>query len=325
MLQLDFPHPFTPDTKVRAGRMMAAGRVKLTMTTLASGEHITVLYKCFADNRNRQYDSEISKNWVEAPLEWATHVFAEVPRPSGEWNDKIGTYYPRTGKWFDADDADPRRVDAAKIGANWIAGNLPNITTIKFQEASECSICGIELSDPISIARGIGPTCYGKMTNSVHQVKWALEAEALKMSGAPNGDDELAQRMVDANIQEQATLLDVVSTPNTADILDQASDGHMTFDHEMSTVTVENLQDLGLTSAAENAMFSLALGLDESQLETLSEWTFNRLEKVRQVRRQVAAAARAARDTPTAREISGDEAHSPGADSLNIDRGFMAR
>lgn len=173
MSELAFPHPFTPQPVHRAGRMMAAGRVKVTLKDLTSGEHITVLYKSFADNRQRQYKENLQTNWVPCPLVDCTHLFCEVPNQSG-WNDKVGTYYPKTGRWYDADNADPQRIEAAKLIAAWLVypvqvnEKYPNHT---FQEAEECGVCGRELTDPESIARGIGPVCFGQLTESHHQVK----------------------------------------------------------------------------------------------------------------------------------------------------------
>lgn len=173
---LTFPSQFFPDLTTRAGRMMEAGRVKVTVSSSASGEHVTVLLKCIADNRQRQFDPMVNKNWIECTRPNATHVFAEVPNADG-WNDKIGTFYPKSGRWYDADNADPARVFAACAVAQWLVGETPvegmqvTGTFLTFQEAEECGVCGRELTDPESIARGIGPVCYGKVTGSQHQVK----------------------------------------------------------------------------------------------------------------------------------------------------------
>lgn len=166
---MHFAHPFVPDAGMRAGRMMNAGRVKVTVTSLKTGVHITVLLKAFADNRQRQY-STTDKNWMQCPLRDATHVFCEVPNSSG-WNDKVGTFYPQTGRWYDADNADPNRVWAAQAISHWLMGREP--ANAEFTEETECGVCGRTLTDPESIARGIGPECFGRMTESQHQIKSA--------------------------------------------------------------------------------------------------------------------------------------------------------
>lgn len=163
---MNFPNTLSPDLNTRAGRMLAAGRVKVTVTSHATGEHITILFKAFCDNRDRQFKST-GKNWEPCTLDEATHVFVEVPN-QGDWNDKVGTFYPRNGRWYSADNADPARVYAAALVARWVNGET---FESHCQEASECARCGLELTDPVSIARGIGPVCLGNMTGSQHQVK----------------------------------------------------------------------------------------------------------------------------------------------------------
>src|SRR3954470_8065623 len=169
---MDFPNPFTPDEKHRAGRMMSAGRVTVTVTPEDGGEHITILLKSYVDNRDRAY-KEDGKNWEACSLAEASHVFCEVPRPSSEWNDKIGTFYPRTGRWFDADSGDPVRIAAAKMVAMWLVDPSYVCATVayKFQEGDFCGDCGLPLTDPISLEIGRGPTCRGKETGSQHQIK----------------------------------------------------------------------------------------------------------------------------------------------------------
>lgn len=170
-----FPHPLQPDESHRAGRMMMAGRVKVTVTSPTTGEHITILLKCIADNRRRQFKPAVDKNWIECTLPDATHVFAEVPNASGEWNDKVGTYYPKTGKWFSADGADAYRVYAAQAVGHWLIHPHTTPGGGIYQESEECGVCGRELTDPVSIERGIGPVCLGQLTGSQHQVKTPSE------------------------------------------------------------------------------------------------------------------------------------------------------
>jgi Family of unknown function (DUF6011) len=151
--------------------MMLAGRVKVTVAWLPDS-HITVLFKAFADNRKRQFKEESNQNWVACSLEDSTHLFCEVPNSSG-WNDKIGTFYPKAGRWYDADNADEQRIYAAKMVAHWLTGNMTPLDkeTFTFLAAEECYVCGIELTHPDSIARGIGPDCAKKGYESIHQVK----------------------------------------------------------------------------------------------------------------------------------------------------------
>jgi hypothetical protein len=265
-----FPHPFTPDLTTRAGRMMATGRVKVT-ATLEDRSHVTILFKAFADNRDRDFDDTVRKNWVPCSLEKASHVFVEVPNASGEWNDKVGTFYPRTGRWYSADNADTMRVDTAVSIAQWLI--TPRIDRLKlalpeiveFAESTECAVCGLELSDPVSIQRGIGPTCFGNMTGSHHQVKGLLK---------PKTDPK--------QTQENSTLSGALTEAPTA--------GQMRL--EASEI---NLKDDNLADVAE-----VELGIDLRKLST--EWLIvleNACKEERAVRaaRDVREMSRPAADT----------------------------
>jgi hypothetical protein len=265
---MDFPHPFVPDMATRAGRMMSAGRCKVTVMNAAMQEHFTVLYVCFADNREKQYDPNSNKRWMTCELADATHLFAEVPTPSGSFNDKIGTYYPNTGRWYDANEADPQRIRAAMLGAQWLQNrDSPLIAGFSFVESVECGKCGLELSDPVSVARGIGPDCYGQLTGSKHQTKWM------------NVDHPGQQMLPEAKVARE---------PNGTVRVEHAHKYHETTDVE------ESYEDLGLPTAAENAAYGLLSGMSEDQLETCAEWVQMRLQKVVAMRHSLVEHARAA-------------------------------
>jgi len=161
---MEFPATITPDLDTRVGRMTAAGDLRATVTSKNTGEHITIRFKAFKDTREQE-----GKNWTRVPLEDATHVFVEVPTPDSDgWADKVGTFYPKSGKWFSDDRADGARVFAAAMVARWINGEQ---FESRIQEEERCGKCARTLTDPVSIERGIGPECYGKDTGSQHQVK----------------------------------------------------------------------------------------------------------------------------------------------------------
>lgn len=150
--------------KTRAQRMLEAGNLKVTVKSRKTGEYITVQFAV----RRRNHDGH-GKNWLSVHPRDATHIFVQVPRPHGAFSDKIGTLYPdfRFAKDRKADSA---RVWAAMAAWNWVIGGIEH-TQAEFTEASECGRCRRELTDPESIARGIGPECFSKMTGSQHQVK----------------------------------------------------------------------------------------------------------------------------------------------------------
>lgn len=171
-----FPKQIVPDEETRAGRMFAAGQLVATVLNTLSREHVTIKFRCIADNRDRQYDSNSTKNWIPCTYADATHVFVEVPSAGGEWADKIGTFYPRTGRWYRDDKADMYREECAAVVAHWVEAH-DGVKTLPFEvaEESRCGVCGRELTDPVSIGRGIGPECYGKLTGSRHQQKDKVE------------------------------------------------------------------------------------------------------------------------------------------------------
>jgi uncharacterized protein DUF6011 len=174
----EFPHQLYAETETRAGRMFSAGdvRVTVTMSPQRGGDHITVRFKAIKDNREGD-----GRNWLRVPLNEATHVFIEVPTSSGDWPDKIGVFYPRTGKFFEDSNADPDRIQAAVLAARWLnegESRKSRMDGFRFQEESYCGICGRTLTDPESIDRGIGPECFGKQTDSHHQQKQKMSAVA---------------------------------------------------------------------------------------------------------------------------------------------------
>lgn len=287
---MNFPHPFTPDMITRAGRMMTAGRCKVTMT-YPSGEHITILFQAVADNRDRSAFPKENKNWVDCQLADASHLFAEVPTPSGKWNDKLGTYYPksRDGRWYDADNADPTRVRAAFLCAMWLEGQkVPD--DFKFVEAAECGAfgCGLELTDPVSVARGIGPTCYGKLTGSVHAKKWS-QVEQPQLDETVTADEDT----VPASLERLRTAGLIDQTDRNPDGSVKVAHAHRYHETQEPEIPYE---DLGLPSAAENAAYGLLKGMSEEQLRTAQEWVEMQIEKVVKMRKELVAEAREAED-----------------------------
>lgn len=148
------------DADTRAQRMLHAGRVDVTVTSKVTGRHITIQFKA-----KRQAAPGSARRWESVGYDDATHLFISAGQ-----HDRVGTYYPRSGKFYEADHADPARVWAALNALAWIADGGEH-DQAEFVEESHCGRCGRELTDPVSIERGIGPECYGKLTGSQHQVK----------------------------------------------------------------------------------------------------------------------------------------------------------
>lgn len=71
----------TLDTKLRAARMLEAGRVTATFRS-PSGSHITLTAKCRAPND--------AGKWKGCPLAEAKIISIEVPPADGGFGDKVG-------------------------------------------------------------------------------------------------------------------------------------------------------------------------------------------------------------------------------------------
>lgn len=124
---------------------MTAGKAKVTVKSLKSGKHFT--YKI-----SRLKESELFY----------------VSRLGSEKNYYyLGTIFPDIG--FRATRKTPRIVqnhDDAYIGFEWLWNNWirqdrfpPNV---EIQHEGRCAMCGIELTDPVSIKEGYGPECRKK-------------------------------------------------------------------------------------------------------------------------------------------------------------------
>lgn len=164
---MEFPAVLNPGQNTRAGRMIEqGGRVVVSVRSKKTGEHISIKFQCCRKN-----ESGRGKKWPKVPLGEATHVFISVPNASDAgWDDKVGTFYPRSHRFYEADNADPARVWAACAAAHWLNGEAEE-KNATYHETNECGRCGRELTDPVSVERGIGPECFGKETGSQHQTK----------------------------------------------------------------------------------------------------------------------------------------------------------
>lgn len=77
---MNFPDTLSPNVTTRAGRMLEAGDVRVTVTSKKSGEHITVRFKAFKDTRD-----EPGKNWMRVPLvEEVADLAREISEEYGE-------------------------------------------------------------------------------------------------------------------------------------------------------------------------------------------------------------------------------------------------
>jgi hypothetical protein len=145
------------------GRCLLAGRLVATAVSPVDGRHITVRFSA-----KRPPDRAAGESrWRVCDLLEATKVFVDVPGQDLAAGDKVGALDVRRGVFF-ADNVDQRRVNAARYVLLSALGRLPGE---KVQMSVACLFCGKPLTDPVSIARNIGPVCFGKTTRSRHEVK----------------------------------------------------------------------------------------------------------------------------------------------------------
>lgn len=139
--------------------MLAAGRLTATMKSKKSGSHITLTAHCMAKQAK----------WNHVAYADATHVFLKMGL--GEYgSSKIGTYYPKTGKlYFDTDDKAWQYATVHTLLA--ASSGVQDTDKFEVSEEERCGKCGLPLTDPVSIARGLGPTCAQAATGSHHYNK----------------------------------------------------------------------------------------------------------------------------------------------------------
>lgn len=172
-----------PSERTRVGRILSGGHLTATITSKKSGQHISLDFVCKVKTNG-------TPTWKQVVWREATFVFINTVG-----GDRVATYFPDSGKLSPARGADPKRVWAAKH-VLLVAGDLMSyehtetgIGSMNYSEqvdtplfeltaASICGKCGRELTDPISIQRGLGPHCYGASTASEHQVKERQPREA---------------------------------------------------------------------------------------------------------------------------------------------------
>lgn len=160
----------TPNGKTRESVQIAGGKVRITARDLETGSVIPVQFEC-------KLKGGYGKNYAQVPLSEASHVFISE---GGYGTPRIGTYYPprpgyAEGRFFPADDADQRHINAALAIMGYVSGQGDYADRYEFVGESRCGLCFRDLKDPVSVKRGIGPECIGKPTGTklLHQFQMA--------------------------------------------------------------------------------------------------------------------------------------------------------
>lgn len=152
-------------TPTRVASMLNdGGRAVVTVRSRKTGRHITV--KFLAKARSAETGKLISRGSRagRVGLKDAHVVFAQDP--TLDWQvGQLGSAPPACDTFRAARGADPASVWVARRVLGWaFRGEALPDADVWVQD--ECAICGHSLEDPVSIERGIGPECFGRITGS---------------------------------------------------------------------------------------------------------------------------------------------------------------
>ena len=161
--------PVDTRTRVRAA-LLDGGRARVTVTSKATGRHLSVLLACKTKGMDDRFISR-ARLIGRVGYEDAVAVFCDADDTAVEgW---VGTLWRDSDYWSEPKNSDDPRARhyswAARRVIRWaMHGDVEFDEMAEVELASECSHCGRVLRDPESIARGIGPECYGRSTGSEH-------------------------------------------------------------------------------------------------------------------------------------------------------------
>lgn len=137
----------------RLGRMLGGGRLTATMLSKKTQRHITL---------TMESKKKVNGKWENALFAEASHVFIKMGE-GGYGSQKLATYYPRTGKlYWDTPDKAWRYAVTETFRAATTGVQETDLYSIT--EENFCGVCGRTLTNPTSIALGIGPDCEEKYT-----------------------------------------------------------------------------------------------------------------------------------------------------------------
>lgn len=143
-----------PTEATREGRMLAGGRLTVTITSKATNTHVTLRLRCARKDQ--------SGVWSRADFADASHVFIEDYD-----GQRVATYYPVGGCVYWNKKATVAARWSALALLRYLSGEYPMLPALAWIDSADfCGRCGQELTDPVSIERGYGPDCYGLVTRS---------------------------------------------------------------------------------------------------------------------------------------------------------------
>lgn len=153
-----------------ARALREGGRARATITSRSSGKHLTIRVACKRRGPDGRFISR-ARTDGRVGIELADAVFVDGGDYAfGGW---VGTLYLDSGEWRSPkqwdDPRGPHYLWAAQALIQWaLTGSERFAEQAEVALAEECSVCGKTLTDPVSIERGVGPECLGKITGSQH-------------------------------------------------------------------------------------------------------------------------------------------------------------
>jgi hypothetical protein len=152
-----------------ADALRSGGRARVTVTSKATGRHLTVRLACKMKGDDGRWVSR-ARLAGRVGIDDADAVFADGGDDAfAGW---VATLYTGSGSWFTPKVWDDPRGEqyfwVAQRVVAWALGGFDLEEQADVALAEECSVCGRGLTDPESIARGIGPECFGRRTESSH-------------------------------------------------------------------------------------------------------------------------------------------------------------
>lgn len=191
----------SPTAQSRAGRMLGAGGVEATVT-LDDGRHVTLSIRTRA---------RVGRGWTNAnPTDEGARTTIKVHGNRVGWinvTDAAGGH-----EWqLTLRTRRPEYVTAVNAVLAYAAGLALPTGAKRVQEASRCGRCFRTLTDPVSIDRGIGPECLGRVTGSRHV-------------NAENSAGINAVANPEAAVQSLNVIADALTTPVLTEAEQRAAD-----------------------------------------------------------------------------------------------------
>lgn len=149
-----------PTDTTRIGRQLGQGRLTVTGKSRRSGKHITLT---FAAKRRRKPEDKAGartrpSSWDAADLVFVRETYSERQIATIFLDSNTAVFKPT------ANAAHRFLIEhTLREAAGWDVS-----PELELSSADRCGRCSLPLTDPISLERGIGPDCYGKITGSKH-------------------------------------------------------------------------------------------------------------------------------------------------------------